>query len=139
MAKEEKKKGGKAVPAACGLAVLIAALFGGKQLGFIPLGNDSKGDGDTKTTSSITEQVTEAATTAEETTTQPETEEVQFIEITVSNDSYIYQNSSLTLDELIEKIKDTDMTVKLTDDKASKKAYEDLLTALSDNNIKYME
>ncbi|MBR1822749.1 MAG: hypothetical protein IJ779_00800 [Ruminococcus sp.] len=136
---EEKKKGSKAVPAACGLAVIIAALFGGNKLGIIPLGNDGKGDGDTSSSSSVVEEVSEAPTTVQEETTQPETEEVQYIEVTVSNDSYIYQNSTLTLDELMEKIKDTDLTVKLTDDKASKKAYEDLLNSLNESNIKYME
>lgn len=135
---EEKKKGSGAVPAACGLAVLIAALFGGKQLGLIPFGNDGNGNGDVNSSSSVVEEVKEAVTSAEE-ETQPETEEVKYIEVTVSNDSYIYQNSTLTLDELMEQIKDTELTVKLTDDKASKKAYEDLLTALSDGNIKYIE
>ena len=135
---EEKKKGSGAVPAACGLAVLIAALFGGKQLGLIPFGNDSNGNGGVSSSSSVVEEVKEAVTSAEE-ETQPETEEVKYIEVTVSNDSYIYQNSTLTLDELMEQIKGTELTVKLTDDKASKKAYEDLLTALSDGNIKYIE
>lgn len=138
---EEKKKGGKAVPAACGLAVLIAVLFGGKQFGLIPLGDDGKGDGDANS-SSVVEQVSEvseAETSAAESETEAETEEVQYIEVTVSDGSYIYQNSTMTLDELINEIKDKGMTVKLTDDKASKKAYDDIVQALDENNIQHIE
>ena len=138
--KNEKKKGGKTAPAVCGLAVIIAALFGGKQLGFIPLGNDADNkNGDVSSSSSVVEEITEAPTTTEETTTEPETEEVKYIDITVSGNDYIYQNSTMSLEDLMENIKDTDMTVKLTDDKASKQAYEALTGALSENNIKYIE
>lgn len=136
---EEKKKGSKAVPAACGLAVLIAALFGGKQMGLIPFGDAGKGNGDVSSSSSVVEEVTEAPETTEEVTAEPATDEVQYIEVTVSDGSYIYQNSTLTLDELMEQIQGTDLTVKLTDDKASKKAYDDILQALDEKNIPHIE
>lgn len=140
---EEKKKGSKAVPAACGLAVILAALFGGKQLGFIPFGDNGKGDGDASSTSVVEEvsEASEADTTAAESEAEaePETEEVQYIEVTVSDSSYIYQNSTMTLDELMNEIKDKGLTVKLTDDKASKKAYDDILQALDENNIQHIE
>ncbi len=136
---EEKKKGSKAVPAACGLAVLIAALFGGKQMGLIPFGDDGKGNGDVSSSSSVVEEVKEAPETTEEITAEPATDEVQYIEVTVSDGSYIYQNSTLTLDELMEQIQGTDLTVKLTDDKASKKAYDDILQALDEKNIPHIE
>ena len=136
---EEKKKGSKAVPAACGLAVLIAALFGGKQMGLIPFGDDGKRNGDVSSSSSVVEEVTEAPETTEEITAEPATDEVQYIEVTVSDGSYIYQNSTLTLDELMEQIQGTDLTVKLTDDKASKKAYDDILQALDEKNIPHIE
>ena len=136
---EEKKKGSKAVPAACGLAVLIAALFGGKQMGLIPFGDDGKGKGDVSSSSSVVEEVTEAPETVEEAAVEPETEEVQYIEVTVSDGNYIYRNSTLTLDELMEQIQGTDLTVKLTDDKASKKAYDDILQALDEKNIPHIE
>ena len=136
---EEKKKGSKAVPAACGLAVLIAALFGGKQMGLIPFGDDGKGNGDVSSSSSVVEEVKEAPETTEEVTAEPATDEVQYIEVTVSDGSYIYQNSTLTLDELMEQIQGTDLTVKLTDDKASKKAYDDILQALDEKNIPHIE
>ncbi len=136
---EEKKKGSKAVPAVCGLAVLIAALFGGKQMGLIPFGDDGKGNGDVSSSSSVVEEVKEAPETTEEVTAEPATDEVQYIEVTVSDGSYIYQNSTLTLDELMEQIQGTDLTVKLTDDKASKKAYDDILQALDEKNIPHIE
>lgn len=136
---EEKKKGSKAVPAACGLAVLIAALFGGKQMGLIPFGDDGKGNGDVSSSSSVVEEVKETPETTEEVTAEPATDEVQYIEVTVSDGSYIYQNSTLTLDELMEQIQGTDLTVKLTDDKASKKAYDDILQALDEKNIPHIE
>ncbi|OPZ17812.1 MAG: hypothetical protein BWZ04_02784 [Firmicutes bacterium ADurb.BinA205] len=136
---EEKKKGSKAVPAACGLAVLIAALFGGKQMGLIPFGDDGKGNGDVSSSSSVVEEVKETPETTEEVTAEPATDEVQYIEVTVSDGSYIYQNSTLTLDELMEQIQGTDLTVKLTYDKASKKAYDDILQALDEKNIPHIE
>ena len=136
---EEKKKGSKAVPAACGLAVLIAALFGGKQMGLIPFGDDGKRNGDVSSSLSVVEEVKEAPETTEEVTAEPATDEVQYIEVTVSDGSYIYQNSTLTLDELMEQIQGTDLTVKLTDDKASKKAYDDILQALDEKNIPHIE
>ena len=64
---------------------------------------------------------------------------MQYIEVTVSDGNYIYRNSTLTLDELMEQIQGTDLTVKLTDDKASKKAYDDILQALDENNIPHIE
>ena len=141
--KEEKRKGSKAVPAACGLAVIIAALFGGKQFGLIPFGDDGKGDGNVSSSSSVVEEVSETPSetdpTEEATEAEQETEEVQYIEVTVSDGSYIYQNSTMSLDELIAEIKDKGMAVKLTDDKASKKAYDDILQALDENNIQHIE
>ena len=64
---------------------------------------------------------------------------MQYIEVTVSDGNYIYRNSTLTLDELMEQIQGTDLTVKLTDDKASNKAYDDILQALDENNIPHIE
>lgn len=134
-----------------GLLLLVAIILGivfyfTQCNGSLPFGSGKDGDGtnfnsisDTEKELVVSDNEDSTTQTTQETTTELETQKAQYIEVTVSNDSYIYQNSTLTLDELMEQIKDTDLTVKLTDDKASKKAYEDLLTALSDGNIKYIE
>ncbi len=138
---DEKKKGSKAVPAACGAALIAALLFGGKQLGLIPFGDNGNSNDTSDSSSSVSEAVQEetSASTTQEVSTEPETDEIQYIEVTVSGNSYIYQNSSLSLDELMNEIKDKDMTVKLTDDKASKSAYDELVQSLDDNNIQHIE
>ena len=138
---DEKKKGSKAVPAACGAALIAALLFGGKQLGLIPFGHNGNSNDTSDSSSSVSEAVQEetSASTTQEVSTEPETDEIQYIEVTVSGNSYIYQNSSLSLDELMNEIKDKDMTVKLTDDKASKNAYDELVQSLDDNNIQHIE
>ena len=96
-------------------------------------------NGGVSSSSSVVKEVTEAPETTEEVTAEPATDEVQYIEVTVSGSNYIYQNSTLTLDELMEQIQGTDLTVKLTDDKASKKAYDDILQALDEKNIPHIE
>ena len=105
-------------------------------------GNNNGNSNDTSdSSSSVSEAVQEetSASTTQEVSTEPETDEIQYIEVTVSGNSYIYQNSSLSLDELMNEIKDKDMTVKLTDDKASKNAYDELVQSLDDNNIQHIE
>ena len=53
---------------------------------------------------------------------------------------YLYQNSRLQLDELMNKLVTdaADTKVKVTDENASKRAYKNLIAALEDKNIHYI-
>lgn len=68
-------------------------------------------------------------------------EELEYINVTVSGNEYIYDNRKVTLDELIESIKslDRNIPVKITDEGSSLKAYKALKTKLSENNISFIE
>lgn len=72
---------------------------------------------------------------------QPETQAIEYMEITVSGSDYIFQNKKLTADELIAELNSLEekMPVKITDDGASIKAYDTLVKSLKDNNIRYIE
>lgn len=68
-------------------------------------------------------------------------EELDFLNVTVSGNEYLYQNSKLQLDELIDKLVTdaADTKVKITDENASKRAYENLVNALEEKNIRYIK
>lgn len=72
---------------------------------------------------------------------EPVVEELDFLNVTVSENEYLYQNSKLQLDELMNKlvIDAADTKVKVTDENASKRAYKNLITALEDKNIRYIK
>lgn len=72
---------------------------------------------------------------------QPETQAIEYMEITVSGSDYIFQNKKLTVNELIVKLNSLEekMPVKITDDGASIKAYDVLINMLKENNIRYIE
>lgn len=72
---------------------------------------------------------------------EPVVEEIDFLNVTVSENEYLYQNSKLQLDELMNKlvIDATDTKVKVTDENASKRAYKNLINALEDKNIRYIK
>lgn len=72
---------------------------------------------------------------------EPETQSVEYMEITVSGNDYIFQNKKLTADEIIAEISSPDekMPVKITDDGASIKAYDVLVGVLKENDIRYIE
>ena len=68
-------------------------------------------------------------------------EELDFLNVTVSENEYLYQNSRLQLDELMDKLVTdaADTKVMITDENASKRAYENLINAFEDKNIRYIE
>lgn len=72
---------------------------------------------------------------------QPETQAIEYMEITVSGSDYIFQNKKLTAEEIIAELNSLEekMSVKITDDGASIKAYDTLVKSLKDNNIRYIE
>lgn len=68
-------------------------------------------------------------------------EELEYINVTVSGNEYIYDNKKVSLDELIDSIKslDRNLPVKIADEGSSLKAYKALKTKLSENNISFIE
>lgn len=68
-------------------------------------------------------------------------EELDFLNVTVSENDYLYQNSRLQLDELMNKLVTdaVDTKVKVTDENASKRAYKNLINALEDEHIRYIK
>ena len=68
-------------------------------------------------------------------------EELEYINVTVSGNKYIYDNKKVTLDELVDSIKslDRNLPVKIADEGSSLKAYKELKSKLSENNISFIE
>ena len=68
-------------------------------------------------------------------------EKLEYINVTVSGNEYIYDNKKVTLDELVDSIKslDRNLPVKIADEGSSLKAYKELKTKLSENNIRFIE
>jgi len=72
------------------------------------------------------------------TTEQKKNEETEYIEVTVSSTEYIYENKTITFEDLKDEILNTTISqVKITDDDASQKAYRQLTDFLDDNSIEY--
>lgn len=66
----------------------------------------------------------------------------QVISITVYENTYLYNNNSLSLEELMDEILKLDkneITIKVEDDDASLNAYQNLKNELDKNNIIYSE
>ena len=68
-------------------------------------------------------------------------EKLEYINVTVSGNEYIYDNKKVTLDELVDSIKslDRNLPVNIADEGSSLKAYKELKTKLSENNISFIE
>ncbi len=82
-----------------------------------------------------------SAVQSESETSEPIVEELDFLNVTVSENEYLYQNSKLQLDELMNRLVTdaADTKVKVTDENASKRAYKNLINALEDKNIRYIQ
>ena len=85
------------------------------------------------------------ATISEETSvTTITTVTMEYVDVTVHENSYIFNNEVYELDDveaLIDALKQqsSEYTVKITDDNASSRAYSQLTTELDENKIKYIE
>lgn len=77
-------------------------------------------------------------------TTEMSTHEIEYINITVDENNYLYDNKKYDLsqiDELISVIKGSEekLTIRITDENASFKAYELLTETLKENNYRFIE
>lgn len=128
-----------AVAAVVGVVVYYFGGFGGKGL--------NGGKGDEEGSGNAETAATPAMATVPETTTETTivtTEEIEYFEVTVDGNNYIFGSNSYEIDEtdnLIEDIKNNDeqLTVKIKDENASLKAYETLIAAFKEDHIKYIE
>ena len=68
-------------------------------------------------------------------------EPVVVIEITISEDKYIYENHSIELDELVKEITTIEgkVIINITDENATQKAYQELINELDKIHIEYSE
>lgn len=129
------------------LVIAIAVLFfinGGFGIG---KGNgNGNGDEAVPANAEISAEASETSAASEETTV--ETQETQYIEITVSENKYIYQNNdNYSLEELVDMVVavglNDDGTVKfnvaLTNDNASLNAYNNLSDALKEKGFSVID
>ncbi len=126
-AKPRKKggKGGKFVVGAGILALLGLGVGWGFGLG--------TGDGDGKSDNTA---VTEEADKQE--VTEAETENIITIDITISGRDYLYQNSKISLEDLLTELNKYEKNAKICikcDETATKNAVDDLTSALNDNKF----
>lgn len=129
-----KNKG--AIPIGFIIVVAVIAVAAVVVSGFLTDGfglGGGKGDGEGEGNVSSVQSEPEVS--------EPVVEELDFLNVTVSENEYLYQNSKLQLDELMNKlvIDAADTKVKVTDENASKRAYKNLITALEDKNIRYIK
>lgn len=69
-----------------------------------------------------------------------ETEIEEYVSITVSGNDYIYQDAKMNLNSIIDEIKkNQNISVKIKDQDASKKAYDSLVENLKANSIHYID
>lgn len=98
-----------------------------------------KGDGEGSGNAEIVPAIASVSETTEMTT-----HEIEYINITVDENNYLYNNKKYDLsqiDELISVIKGSEekLTIRITDENASFKAYELLTETLKENNYRFIE
>ncbi len=153
---EGKKKGKTGAKVAGGIGavgVLGACAYllthCGAGFGFGGGGNgdgSSQGSGAGDSTTSVSAEATAGAettadTTAETVLTAETTAAVETVSVTVSGSDYLYENKSISLDDLLTSLKSLEAgtIVTITDDNASLNAYNALTDALKEANISYTE
>lgn len=117
--------------------VVIAAVL---LIGF----GGGKGDGEGEKNAGAVPVMAETSALETEPETTVTTQEIEYINITVDGNSYLYNNKKYDIEEtekLIGDIKalDEKLTVRITDDDASQKAYDKLTKLLGDNDYRYIE
>ena len=126
------------------LIIIIAAIaVVGGILYFIGHGGlgigGGKGDGEGSGNAEIVPAIASVSETTEMTT-----HEIEYINITVDENNYLCNNKKYDLsqiDELISVIKGSEekLTIRITDENASFKAYELLTETLKENNYRFIE
>lgn len=125
------------------LAVLIliaaVAVFLLMHFGLIGFGGGS-GTGSSDADSSISsESESETEPVSETEPIETSVEEKVYVKVTVKENEYLYQNSTMTLDALTEALGqlDAEIIVRITDENASKQAFDALTAELDAAAITY--
>ena len=146
--KSKKKSGGFLGLLVIIIIIVIAAalLFGGFGFGFGTGSGSGDGEGDgTSENSAAPSDNTEAPEeeVTEETTdiSEEDYEEGTVVQVSVVKSEYFYENKSISLSDLMEVIAAIEgkLVVEITDDNAALKAYNKLIDALEDKEIRYIE
>ncbi|MBP1533124.1 MAG: hypothetical protein J6I46_15715 [Ruminococcus sp.] len=71
----------------------------------------------------------------------PETEQLEYMEVTIDGNDYIYNNEKTDIEAIIAAMEEHDeiAAVRIADRNASQKAYRELTAALDEKSIKYIE
>lgn len=73
------------------------------------------------------------------TSDQNKNDSVEYIEVTVSENKYLYDNKTISLDDLKKELKEKSISqVRITDENASQKAFSELTDYLEKNDVKFM-
>lgn len=115
------------------LAVILMVLFGWKGLGFGKAGEGGRDDGNDNG-SAVTVQAdggdTDEKAQAEAAAVSVKERMVEYADVTVTGNSYLWEGGVIGLEELREKLRNTDSVVRITDSGATQNAMEDLIAAL---------
>lgn len=89
--------------------------------------------------SSVESSEESSESSAEESAAETVIEEKTYVDVTVSENSYLYQNNAMELDALLAELEklDAGVIVRIGDQNASLKAYEDLTAALGEKDITF--
>jgi hypothetical protein len=118
------------------VVVIILLVLHGFGFGIGSGKGDGQGDGTVNT-----EMVQETTSAEEESKKVGDTYEGAIIKVNVSGNDYYYDNEKITISSLIDKLRQIngDFYVEITDENASKNAYDKLKKQLKENGIKYYE
>lgn len=132
---KNKKNKGFSLPALLIIITLVAAAT------FVAIYYWGKGGVGVGGAGAAIDSDVESVSQAETVETPPVIEELKYIDVTVSGNDYLYNNTKYTLDELMDELNSYELEakVKITDDNSSRKAYKGLVEALRANSIPYIE
>lgn len=118
--------------------IAIAAILG-LGLGFGNGSGDGKGDGKTNTVQE--DSKTDESEKPTERNTEEDNNKGAIIKVSVVGNEYFYENERISLDGFISKVKEIegDLVVEVKDDKASLKAYNNLIDRLEELKVSIVE
>ncbi|WP_455501925.1 hypothetical protein [Gemmiger sp.] len=117
------------------ILVLVILFLLGKGVGF----GGGTGTNLSESATDITAQTD--SDSASSSVSSPAIDFQDILKVSVTENNYIYENKSVTLDEIITAAETAENppVVEITDDNASLQAYEKLIQQLVEHNIKYIE
>ncbi|MCM1579433.1 MAG: hypothetical protein NC078_11605 [Ruminococcus sp.] len=126
------------------LPAMILILIMAVGILILGLGRGGSGNGGGKGEDVGPGDAVEAEATIQTTTEEVTTSEIEYVEVTVSGSSYIFNNTTYEMediDSLMPELKSDDeiFTVRLSDENASARAYEELTARLIKEKIRYIE